>query len=53
VDPSIPLGQDGSPFNTYAANGFRTDLSALPSVEIPAGNVLNTLLDFWARNVAR
>lgn len=53
VDASIPLGQAGSPFNTYAANGFQADLSSLPTVEVPPGNVLNTLLDFWARNVAR
>ena len=53
VDPSIPLEQTGSPFDRYAANGFRADLSNLPDVEIPAGNVLNTLRDFWSRNVSR
>jgi ABC-type sulfate transport system substrate-binding protein len=53
VDTSIKLEQAGSPFDQYAANGFRTDLSAFPNVEIPAGNVLNTLKDFWARNVSR
>ncbi len=53
VDASTPLGQVGSPFNTYAANGFQADLSSLPSVQAPPGNVLNTLLDFWTRNVAR
>lgn len=51
VDPSVKLEQPGSPFDVYAANGFRADLSALPEVEIPAGNVLNTLREFWARNV--
>jgi ABC-type Fe3+ transport system substrate-binding protein len=53
VDTSIPLEQTGSPFDGYAANGFRADLSNLPDVEIPAGNVLNTLRDFWSRNVSR
>jgi len=53
VDGSIPLEQTGSPFDRYAANGFRSDLSHLPDLEIPAGNVLNTLRDFWSRNVNR
>jgi ABC-type molybdate transport system substrate-binding protein len=53
VDTSIKLEQGGSPFDRYAANGFRADLSAFPDVEIPAGNVLNTLRDFWSRNVSR
>lgn len=53
VDTSIPLEQTGSPFDRYAANGFRANLSNIPSVEIPAGNVLNTLRDFWSRNVNR
>lgn len=53
VDTSISLEQTGSPFDRYAANGFRADLSGIPNVEIPAGNVLNTLRDFWSRNVSR
>ncbi|MEW6402232.1 MAG: substrate-binding domain-containing protein [Chloroflexota bacterium] len=53
VDASIKLEQPGSPFDHYAANGFLTDLSGLPEVEIPTGNVLNTLRDFWSRNVDR
>ncbi len=53
VDPSIKLDQAGSPFDRYAANGFLVDLSNLREVEIPAGNVLNTLRDFWSRNVNR
>jgi len=53
VDDSIPLEQTGSPFDRYAANGFRSDVSNLPDVEVPAGNVLNTLRDFWSRNVNR
>ena len=53
VDATIPLNQTNSPLVRYAANGFITDLSRLPSVEVPAGNVLNTLRDFWSRNVKR
>jgi ABC-type molybdate transport system substrate-binding protein len=53
VDTSIPLEQTGSPFDRYAANGFRANLSGIPNVEIPKGNVLNTLRDFWSRNVNR
>jgi ABC-type molybdate transport system substrate-binding protein len=53
VDISVKLDQAGSPFDQFAANGFRTDLSAIPNVEIPAGNVLNTLKDFWSRNVSK
>lgn len=51
VDDSIPLDQPGSPFLRYAENGLRLDVP--PEVEVPPGNVLNTLLDFWARNVQR
>ncbi len=51
VDPSVALNQSGSPFEVYAANGIQADLSKYPQVEIPAGNVLNTLRDFWSRNV--
>ncbi len=53
VDLSIKLEQAGSPFDRYAANGFRADLSGLREVGIPPGNVLNTLRDFWSRNVSR
>jgi len=45
----IALDQPGSPFQRYAANGLRVDLP--PIAEIPPGDVLNTLLDFWARNI--
>jgi hypothetical protein len=51
VDDGIPLNQPGSPLQRYAANGLKIDLS--PEVEVPPGNALNTLLDFWARNVQR
>jgi ABC-type Fe3+ transport system substrate-binding protein len=53
VDASIPLQQPGSPFDHYAGNGFRADISTIPNVAVPAGNVLNTLRDFWSRNVQR
>ena len=49
VDTSIPLDAPGSPLNRYASNGLNIDLP--PQAELPAGNVLNTLLDFWIRNV--
>jgi hypothetical protein len=51
VDTSVPLDQPASPLNRYAANGFRQSLP--PEVEVPSGAVLNTLLDFWSRNVQK
>ncbi|MBN1995038.1 MAG: substrate-binding domain-containing protein [Anaerolineae bacterium] len=51
ADPTIPLDQPGSPFMQYAANGLKTDLP--PEVEIPPGNVLNTLLEVWQRSGQR
>ena len=48
---SVGLDQPGSPFQQYADNGFKIDLPQ--QVAIPAGSVLNTLLDFWSRNVKR
>ncbi|MFN2155836.1 MAG: substrate-binding domain-containing protein [Anaerolineae bacterium] len=51
VDPSVPLDQARGPLQRLAANGVRIDLP--PEVEVPTGNVLNTLLEFWARNVQR
>jgi len=53
VSSEVSLNQPGSPFDRYAANGFLADLSAMKTVEIPQGNVLNTLRDFWSRNVSR
>ncbi len=53
VSPEVSLTQPGSPFDRYAANGFLADLSSIRKVEIPQGNVLNTLRDFWARNVSQ
>jgi ABC-type Fe3+ transport system substrate-binding protein len=51
VTPGIALDQPGSPLTRYAANGLKTELP--PNVEIPAGNVLDTLLEFWNRNVQK
>ena len=49
VNPSVSLEQAGSPFVRYATNGLS---SALPlEVELPGGDVLNTLLDLWDRLV--
>lgn len=49
VDASIELDQAGSPFTRYQANGLKTALP--PEVALPSGNALNTLLDFWSRNI--
>ncbi len=49
VDESIPLDQPGSPFPRYQTNGIQFALP--PEVEVPPGNVLNAMLDFWSRNV--
>jgi ABC-type sulfate transport system substrate-binding protein len=51
VHPEVSVDQPGSPFLRYVDNGVRMTLP--PEVEVPAGNVLNTLLDFWARNIQR
>jgi len=49
VDPTVALEQPGSPFVQYRNNGVRLQLP--PAVETPRGAVLQTLLDFWQRNV--
>lgn len=54
VDKTIPLDQPGSPFSSsdpVGDIGLKVDLP--PQVELPPGDVLNTLLDFWSRSVAR
>lgn len=51
VHPGVPIDQTGSPFLRYVDNGVR--LTIPPEVEVPPGTVLNTLLEFWARNVQR
>lgn len=49
VDPAIPLDSPTSPLSIYKNNGVQVTLP--PQVEIPDGNTLNTLLEFWSRNV--
>jgi ABC-type sulfate transport system substrate-binding protein len=51
VEPSIALDQTGSPFNRYTNNGL--DVSLPPQVQVPPGDVLNTLLDFWSRTAQK
>lgn len=51
VHPEIALDQPGSPFLRYVDNGVRFDIP--PEVEVPDGNTLNTLLEFWSRNIQR
>lgn len=51
VDPDIALDQTGSPFLVLASNGIQLD-NLPPEVEVPKGDVLDALLDFWARNVS-
>ncbi len=49
-DDSVTLNQPGSPFLALADNGIR--IENLPvEVEIPDGEVLDALLDFWARQI--
>jgi ABC-type Fe3+ transport system substrate-binding protein len=50
-DTNIPLDQPGSPFLIYQGNGIQVGIPA--EVEIPPGNVLDTLLNFWSRNIQR
>ncbi|MGD9093321.1 MAG: extracellular solute-binding protein, partial [Anaerolineales bacterium] len=51
VHKDIPLDQKESPFLIYNQNGIRIELP--PSVEIPPGDVLDTLLTYWIRNIQR
>jgi len=48
---TVSLDQPGSPIQQYAADGILKDIP--PLVEVPAGGVLDTLLQFWSRNVKR
>jgi ABC-type Fe3+ transport system substrate-binding protein len=48
-DATIPLDLTGSPFTRYTGFGLQTTLP--PEVEVPPGDVLDTLLNFWQRNV--
>jgi ABC-type sulfate transport system substrate-binding protein len=52
ADRSIDLAQPDSPFTRYTAYGFQANLSAVTLVEVPRGEVLDTLMSLWSR-VAR
>lgn len=51
VDPAITLDRPDSPFVRYTANGLSINLP--PPIDLPDGDTLNTLLDFWSRNVQK
>jgi ABC-type Fe3+ transport system substrate-binding protein len=51
VDPAITLDRPDSPFVRYTANGLAINLP--PQIDLPDGDTLNTLLDFWSRNVQK
>ena len=51
TDPAIALDQPASPFQQFAANGLTINLP--PQIDLPSGDALNTLLDFWSRNVSK
>jgi ABC-type Fe3+ transport system substrate-binding protein len=51
VDPAIKIDQPASPLVRYAANGLSINLP--PQIDLPSGDTLNTLLDFWSRNVQK
>jgi ABC-type Fe3+ transport system substrate-binding protein len=49
TDQAITLDQPAGPFQRFAANGLTINLP--PQIDLPPGDALNTLLDFWSRNV--
>jgi hypothetical protein len=49
-DQSISLDQPGSPFLALSDNGIQI-ANLPPEVDIPEGQVLDALLDFWARQI--
>lgn len=51
VDPGVPLEQPGSPFKLYADSGLQ--ITPPPETALPSGEVLDTLLTFWIRNIQR
>ena len=52
-DRSIDLAQPDSPFTRYTAYGFQANLDALTLVEVPRGEVLDTLMSLWSRVAKR
>ena len=53
ADHSIDLAQPDSPFTRYTAYGFQADLSSLTLVDVPRGEVLDTLMSLWSRVAKR
>jgi ABC-type Fe3+ transport system substrate-binding protein len=51
VNPFVSIESPESPFIRYFDNGLRIDLP--PEIALPPGNVLDTLLTFWIRNIQR
>jgi len=49
VDLAVPLDGSSSPFTQYQNNGLQRDLPL--QVDLPAGSVLDALLDLWSRQV--
>jgi ABC-type Fe3+ transport system substrate-binding protein len=49
-DRTISLDQPGSPFVNYAPIGIQMTLPTT-EIEVPPGDVLDTLLNFWSRSV--
>jgi hypothetical protein len=49
-DQSVPLDQPGSPFLSLADSGIQIS-NLPPQVDIPNGQVLDALLDYWARQI--
>jgi ABC-type Fe3+ transport system substrate-binding protein len=49
ITPTVPLDQTDSPFLVEADNGIRVDLPDV--IQLPSGKVLDTLLNFWNRNI--
>lgn len=52
-NPAVPVAGDdpSSPFNKYRQNGVQIDIGQ--QVETPQGDVVNTLLELWQRQVNR
>jgi ABC-type Fe3+ transport system substrate-binding protein len=51
IDETISIDETGSPFLLYMPNGLLVDIP--PEVELPPGDVLDTLLNFWNRNIQK
>jgi ABC-type Fe3+ transport system substrate-binding protein len=49
ANSQINIDQHASPFVIYTDNGLKLDIP--PEIELPSGDVLDTLLQFWIRNI--